>query len=355
MPENSKKPGIKAIVRMISPTGTIPPDHPYVQMMKQRYGVNVDIRVFKTEEEAVADAEKNPPEMEENSETDPMARMLSDSAVPPSLAELAAMLAAGINEKMQQEEARQKQPPPTSWGDFLRFKLRNCVQVPIGGVVSAITGKLPAELQSSPDDRTDKRLALLQHGLAHFVIGVVGKGNIPEWLVNWHRKLVSELKPDNKQQKKGFLQSLREGIVTHMTMSMLSDAEIAKMGIENMQPSYELGSEPWEWCAQVRHRLERAGGGPLDMEDVGKPAEPKTEPEPAKEEKKEEGTAPAAKETVLPQEPEAPPGSEPFVPTPKPAEFDQIMKQMITQRPEEPAPEESKNSELPQNGKEGHE
>jgi hypothetical protein len=126
MPENSKKPGIKAIVRMISPTGTIPPDHPYVQMMKQRYGVNVDIRVFKTEEEAVADAEKNPPEMEENSETDPMARMLSDSAVPPSLAELAAMLAAGINEKMQQEEARQKQPPPTSWGDFLRFKLRNC-------------------------------------------------------------------------------------------------------------------------------------------------------------------------------------------------------------------------------------
>jgi hypothetical protein len=315
MTKNPKTTIKRAIIYMVTPDGkSLPDDHPYIQMLRQKHGPDLEIRTFATEKEMRA-------------------------AVETLEAELASSLAP--DKGSSETDASTQQPeesPAVSWADSLKYRLKHCVQLPVAGVVAAITGKLPSELQRTGNDKSDKKLALLQHGLSHFMIGAVGPGRTPKWLNAWHEKLVDELDPTDAVGN--LVEKFLQSFVHHMQMSAMSDAEIAKIVAEKMTPGYQVGSEPWEWCNQVQHRLLRANGGPIS--NMGEEEEEGKE---KGDEKEPVADGPAGQEQGCEQKPgegkyagdvsnavsrDEPPGSEPFVPTPADSEFDRLMQQMLT-------------------------
>jgi hypothetical protein len=314
MTKNSKTTIKRAIIYMVTPDGkSLPDDHPYIQMLRQQHGPDLEIRTFATEKEMRA-------------------------AVEILETELAASLTTDKGSSETDASTQQpKESPAVSWADSLKYRLKHCVRLPVAGVVAAITGKLPSELQRSGNDKSDKKLALLQYGLSHFMIGAVGPGRTPKWLDAWHEKLVDELHSANADGN--LMEKFLQSFVRHMQMSAMVDAEIAKIVAEKMIPGYRVGSEPWEWCNQVQRRLIRANGGPVsnmveEEEEEGKEKEDEKElvadgpdgQEQGCEQKPSEGANDVSNAVSR----DEPPGSEPFVPTPADSEFDRLMQQMLT-------------------------
>lgn len=218
---------------------------------------------------------------------------------------------------------------PQTWKDkfkdFGRHVYLHLIVEPTIAGFEVVLGRCPDRvttllLGTTSPGKVKSRLWAGAHGLSHILLGVLPSSLRPEAFKRLHRHALRKAHPDQdiEHRMEEVVKYLRESQRSHDTFAAMSDAEIAGILEEKMQPAYPMGSKPWWALAQAISRLRDDSGATKASAPVEGATPLTTQKEPTKTTQEEEEVT--------------------YVPTPSQQEFEELMGVPDKPKETDPAP-----------------